>query len=139
MDGAGTGDGRAVGIRQRHAGDRALAFELFAVHTGGLTPAAAGPLSGTVTFVVVNTIVDSRVAAGAGHPSEVPLPDVPSAAGAAETDQHERTHRSRSARIGFTMRAGATSDLPESTLALRLGSLPRLRCGRSQAGARATQ
>ena len=71
----------------------ALAFELFpeAVETGGLAPAATGLLSGAVTFVVINTIVDSRVAAGAGHPSEVPLPDEASdALAGAEADQREK-------------------------------------------------
>ena len=69
------------------------AFELFpeAVETGGLAPAATGLLSGAVTFVVINTIVDSRVAAGAGHPSEVPLPDEASdALAGAEADQREK-------------------------------------------------
>ena len=71
----------------------ALAFELFpeAVDTGGLTPAAVGLLSGAMTFVVINTIVDSRVAAGAGHASEVPLPDAASdALSGAEADQREK-------------------------------------------------
>ena len=71
----------------------ALAFELFpeAVDTGGLTPAAVGLLSGALTFVIINTIVDSRVAAGAGHPSEVPLPDAASdALSGAEADQREK-------------------------------------------------
>ena len=71
----------------------ALAFELFpeAVETGGLAPAATGLLSGALTFVVINTIVDSRVAAGAGHPSEVPLPDEASdALAGAEADQREK-------------------------------------------------
>ena len=41
-----------------------------------------------MTFVVINTIVDSRVAAAAGHPSEVPLPDTASdALAGAEADQ----------------------------------------------------
>ena len=44
-----------------------------------------------MTFVVINTIVDSRVAAGAGHPSEVPLPDTASdALAGAEADQTEK-------------------------------------------------
>ena len=44
-----------------------------------------------MTFVVINTIVDSRVAAGAGHSSEVPLPDAASdALSGAEADQREK-------------------------------------------------
>ncbi len=46
----------------------ALSFELFpeAVEVGGLTPSVFGLFSGALVFVVANTIVDSRVAAGAG-------------------------------------------------------------------------
>ena len=40
----------------------ALAFELFpeAVETGGLAPAAVGLVNAAVTFVLINTIVDSE-------------------------------------------------------------------------------
>jgi zinc transporter, ZIP family len=71
----------------------ALAFELFpdAVETGGLGPASAGLLGGALTFVVVNTVVDSRVAAGAGDTSDVPLPDAASeAVSGAQADQREK-------------------------------------------------
>jgi hypothetical protein len=52
----------------------ALAFELFpeAVHLGGLWPAGLGLIAGGLTFVVINTLLDSWVARSAGDPHEVP-------------------------------------------------------------------
>ena len=52
----------------------ALAFELFpeAVHLGSLWPAGLGLLAGGLTFVVINTALDSWVAKSAGYPHEVP-------------------------------------------------------------------
>ena len=52
----------------------ALAFELFpeAVHLGGLWPAGLGLIAGGLTFVVINTALDSWVAKSAGDPHEVP-------------------------------------------------------------------
>ena len=52
----------------------ALAFELFpeAVHLGGLWPAGLGLIAGALTFVVINTLLDSWVARSAGDPQEVP-------------------------------------------------------------------
>jgi zinc transporter ZupT len=50
----------------------ALAFELFpeAVHLGGLWPAGLGLIAGGLTFVVINTALDSWVARSAGDPHE---------------------------------------------------------------------
>jgi ZIP family zinc transporter len=70
----------------------ALAFELFpeAVDVGGLGPSVAGLLTGAVVFVTVNTVVDSRVAAGAGDPDSVPAPaPVSEAVAGAEADQRD--------------------------------------------------
>src|SRR3712207_9106852 len=52
----------------------ALAFELFpeAVHLGGLWPAGLGLIAGGLTFVVINTALDSWVARSAGDPYEGP-------------------------------------------------------------------
>lgn len=52
----------------------ALAFELFpdAVERGGLLAAGLGLLTGSLTFVVINTWLDSRVAPSAGDPAEFP-------------------------------------------------------------------
>jgi zinc transporter ZupT len=53
----------------------ALAFELFpeAVHLGGLWPAGLGLIAGGLTFVVINTLLDSWVAQSAGDPYKVPV------------------------------------------------------------------
>src|SRR4028119_1703604 len=72
----------------------ALAFELFpeAVHLGGLWPAGFGLIAGGLTFVVVNTALDSWVARSAGDPQQVPA--LPSEAAqhlsGAEVQQTER-------------------------------------------------
>jgi ZIP family zinc transporter len=59
----------------------ALAFELFpeAVHLGGLWPAGLGLIAGGLTFVLVNTALDSWVAKSAGDPHAVPAlsPEAP--------------------------------------------------------------
>ncbi|CAN5732657.1 ZIP family zinc transporter [soil metagenome] len=71
----------------------ALAFELFpeAVHVGGLGPSTAGLFVGAAGFVVANTVLDSRVAAGAGDPDEVPAPDpVSEAVAGAQADQRQK-------------------------------------------------
>ena len=106
----------------------ALAFELFpeAVETGGLGPAAVGLLSGAVTFVVINTIVDSRVASGAGHASEVPLPDEAShVLAGTEADQREKltvaaqpAPGSTGLGVAFALLAAVTLDGVPENLAL---------------------
>lgn len=71
----------------------ALAFELFpdAVEAGGLVRAALGLVAGGTTFVVVNTWLDAKVAAGAGEPDLVLLPDdIAEALAGAEADQSEK-------------------------------------------------
>jgi hypothetical protein len=52
----------------------ALAFELFpeAVHLGGLWPAGLGLIAGGLTFVIINTALDSWVAQSAGDPYKMP-------------------------------------------------------------------
>jgi hypothetical protein len=58
----------------------ALAFELFpeAVHLGGLWPAGLGLIAGGLTFVVINTLLDSWVAKSAGAPTRCqPCPQRP--------------------------------------------------------------
>src|SRR5918997_432086 len=71
----------------------ALAFELFpeAVHLGGLWPAGLGLFAGGLTFVVINTALDSWVAQSAGDPYAVPgVPsETSSAASGAEAEQPE--------------------------------------------------
>ncbi len=106
----------------------ALAFELFpeAVDAGGLTRSAVGLAAGGTTFVVVNTWLDARVAAGAGDPVESPLPD--EAAGdlaGAEADQREKlqaaAHRTtQGAGLGtaFALLAAVTLDGVPENLAL---------------------
>jgi ZIP family zinc transporter len=107
----------------------ALAFELFpeAVEEGGLTPAAVGLVTGALTFVVINTIVDSRVAAGAGRPSEVPLPDAASdVLSGAEADQREKLAvaarpepgESTGLGVAFALLAAVTLDGVPENLAL---------------------
>ena len=72
----------------------ALAFELFpeAVETGGLGPSAFGLFSGAIVFVAVNTIVDARVASGAGDADDVPVAhgEAAEALDGAEADQSEK-------------------------------------------------
>src|SRR3712207_5480400 len=72
----------------------ALAFELFpeAVHLGGLWPAGLGLIAGGLTFVIINTLLDSLVAQSAGDPYK--MPGVPQEAAeeisGAEAEQTER-------------------------------------------------
>lgn len=105
----------------------ALAFELFpeAVHVGGLGPSAIGLFSGAVVFVAANTVLDSRVAAGAGDPDEVPAPSpVAEALAGAEADQGEKVaaaarkdHRAP-AGVAFALLAAVTLDGVPENLAL---------------------
>ena len=79
-----------------------------------------------MTFVVINSIVDSRVAAGAGHASEVPLPDEASdALAGAEADQRKKlTVAARPAPgstglgVAFALLAAVTLDGVPENLAL---------------------
>jgi len=105
----------------------ALAFELFpeAVELAGVLPSAGGLFVGAATFVVVNTWLDSRVAAGAGQPSETPATGkaAESMAGA-EAEQTEKVeqaadpHRSggpAGSAVGFALLAAVTLDgVPEN-------------------------
>jgi ZIP family zinc transporter len=71
----------------------ALAFELFpeAVEAGGLFRSAVGLAAGSATFVVLNTWLDARVAAGAGDPGDAPLPgEAADAVAGAEAEQREK-------------------------------------------------
>jgi len=110
----------------------ALAFELFpeAVHLGGLWPAGLGLIAGGLTFVVINTALDSWVARSAGNPQEVPA--LPSEAAedvsGAEAEQTERveeaaTQRAGSASVGFALLAGVTLDGVPENLALGVSLL----------------
>lgn len=108
----------------------ALAFELFpeAVHLGGLVVSAAGLLVGAAVFVVVNTWLDSRVAAGAGDPGEVPAPPGASEQLAgAEADQREKVATAAAKRaglgVGFALLAGVTLDGVPENLALGVSLL----------------
>jgi zinc transporter, ZIP family len=71
----------------------ALAFELFpeAVEVGGLGPSVAGLFTGAAVFVAANTLLDSRVAAGAGDANDIPAPAAAAEALAgAEAEQTEK-------------------------------------------------
>lgn len=106
----------------------ALAFELFpeAVELAGVPRAAGGLFVGAATFVVINAWLDSRVAAGAGEPSEMPAPDrvVESMAGA-EAKQSEKVEQAADENrpggpsgqaVGFALLAAVTLDgVPENT------------------------
>lgn len=91
----------------------ALAFELFpeAVHLGGLWPAGFGLIAGGLTFVVVNTALDSWVARSAGDPQQVPA--LPSEAAedvsGAQAQQTERVEEAATggarAAVGFALLA----------------------------------
>lgn len=108
----------------------ALAFELFpeAVEVGGLWPSVSGLFSGAAVFVVVNTIVDARVAAGAGDPDEVPLPEPVSreALSGAEAQQSDKLEHSATGDgaatsgpgIAFALLAAVTLDGVPENLAL---------------------
>lgn len=105
----------------------ALAFELFpeAVEFGGLLRAGTGLLAGGATFVVVNTWLDARVAAGAGDPDEAP--GLPADLAGAEAEQTERIEqaaaRPSGPAVGFTLLAAVTLDGVPENLALGVSLL----------------
>ena len=108
----------------------ALAFELFpeAVELGGLWPAALGLFAGGLTFVIVNTALDSWVAKSAGDPYEVPglppeLAEEISGAEAHQTERVEEAARSGSTAVGFALLAAVTLDGVPENLALGVSLL----------------
>jgi ZIP family zinc transporter len=109
----------------------ALAFELFpeAVHLGGLWPAGLGLIAGGLTFVVINTLLDSWVARSAGDPNEVPALSTEAAkdVSGAEAEQTERVQEAAtsgaSAAIGFALLAAVTLDGVPENLALGVSLL----------------
>jgi zinc transporter, ZIP family len=109
----------------------ALAFELFpeAVHLGGLWPAGLGLITGGLTFVFINTALDSWVAKSAGYPSEVPAlpPEAAEEISGAEAQQTERMEEAatqgESAVIGFALLAAVTLDGVPENLALGVSLL----------------
>ncbi len=109
----------------------ALAFELFpeAVHLGGLWPAGLGLIAGGLTFVVINTALDSWVARSAGDPYEVPgvPPEAAENVSGAEADQTERMEgaaaQGGNAVVGFALLAAVTLDGVPENLALGVSLL----------------
>ena len=109
----------------------ALSFELFpeAVELGGLWPAGLGLLAGGLTFVVINTWLDAKVARGAGDPYAVPVPDDAMAEqlNGAEAEQTERVTEVASegerAAVGFALLAAVTLDGVPENLALGVSLL----------------
>lgn len=114
----------------------ALAFELFpeAVHLGGLWSAGVGLIAGGLTFVVINTALDSWVARSAGDPYEVPgvPPEAAEEISGAEAEQTERVEEAAaqggSAAVGFALLAAVTLDGVPENLALGVSLLS---CGGS--------
>src|ERR671916_2753507 len=109
----------------------ALAFELIpeAGHLGGLWPAGLGLIAGGVTFVLVNSALDSWVAKSAGDPRGVPVPSRDAAEGlsGAEAEQTERVEEAAtggaSAAVGFALLAAVTLDGVPENLALGVSLL----------------
>lgn len=109
----------------------ALAFELFpeAVELGGIWPAGFGLFAGGLTFVIINTTLDSWVARSAGDPAEVPglPPEIAESLSGAEADQTERleeaSSQSGSAAVGFALLAAVTLDGVPENLALGVSLL----------------
>jgi zinc transporter, ZIP family len=109
----------------------ALAFELFpeAVYLGGLWPAGFGLITGGLTFVVINTALDSWVARSAGDPHEVPAlsPEAAEDISGVEAEQTERVEESAtqgaSAAVGFALLAAVTLDGVPENLALGVSLL----------------
>lgn len=114
----------------------ALAFELFpeAVELGGLWPAATGLATGAGVFVVVNTWLDSRVAADAGDPRKVPAsPEAAETLSGAQADQREKIRHAaddgadatgQGPGVGFALLAAVTLDGVPENLALGVSLLP---------------
>src|SRR5215218_3675472 len=121
----------AARLRQRHAD---LCACLRAVPRGGPSrrPVAGrlGLIAGGLTFVVINTALDSWVAQSAGDPHEVPAlsseasEDV-SGAQAQQTErvQEAATRQASSAAIGFALLAAVTLDGVPENLALGVSLL----------------
>jgi ZIP family zinc transporter len=109
----------------------ALAFELFpeAVHLGGLWPAGLGLIVGGLTFVVVNTALDSWVARSAGDPQQVPALSLEAAedVSGAQAQQTERVEEAATggarAAVGFALLAAVTLDGVPENLALGVSLL----------------
>ena len=109
----------------------ALAFELFpeAVHLGGLWPAGLGLIAGGLTFVVINTALDSWVARSAGDPHQVPVLSSEAAEdiSGAEAEQTERVEEAAtqgaSVAVGFALLAAVTLDGVPENLALGVSLL----------------
>ena len=109
----------------------ALAFELFpeAVHLGGLWPAGFGLIAGGLTFVVVNTALDSWVARSAGDPQQVPALSLEAAedVSGAQAQQTERVEEAATggarAAVGFALLAAVTLDGVPENLALGVSLL----------------
>src|SRR5215212_8373781 len=109
----------------------ALAFELFpdAVEVGGLLPAGLGLIAGGLTFVVINTALDSWVARSAGDPYKVPgvPPEAAEDISGAEAEQTERMEEAAtqggSAAVGFALLAAVTLDGVPENLALGVSLL----------------
>ena len=106
----------------------ALAFELFpeAVHLGGLWPAGLGLIAGGLTFVLVNSALDSWVAKSAGDPREVPVPAAEDLSGA-EAEQTERVEEAATGgaggAVGFALLAAVTLDGVPENLAMGVSLL----------------
>src|SRR5215218_9582508 len=122
----------AARLRQRHAD---LCACLRAVPRGGPSrrPVAGrlGLIAGGLTFVVINTALDSWVAQSAGDPHEVSFPDSEATENisGAEAEQTERvqeaaaTQQAGRAAVGFALLAAVTLDGVPENLALGVSLL----------------